>query len=107
MNLTLWRRPDLGLGRLSNLRDELDRLFESPLNELGRTTELLGGRLPALDIREEKDSFVVEAELPGLKREDIDVSLQNGVLTISGERKMEKMKRKRNRIAWNVSTENS
>ncbi|MGH7953920.1 MAG: Hsp20/alpha crystallin family protein [Limisphaerales bacterium] len=93
MNLTKWQRPELawpGFGRLTSLRDELDRLFESPLTELARTSALLTGWTPALDVHEEKDNFIVQAELPGLKREDIDVSLHDGVLTISGERKMEK-----------------
>ncbi len=70
-----------GFGRLSDLQDELDRLFESSLT----------GWAPALDVHEDKDEFTVRVELPGLKREDIDVSLQDGVLVISGERKAEKV----------------
>jgi len=93
MNLTRYQRPDLawpGFGRLSSLRDELDRLFESPWTELGRTSQLLGGWSPALDVHEDKDNFVVQAELPGMKREEIEVSLHDGALSISGERKLEK-----------------
>ncbi len=93
MNLTRHQRPELawpGFGRLSSLRDELDRLFESPWTELARTSQLLSGWTPALDVHEDKDNFVVQAELPGMKREEIDVSLHDGVLSISGERKMEK-----------------
>jgi HSP20 family protein len=92
MNLTRYQRPDLGwagLGRLSSLRDELDRLFESPWTELAHTSQLLSGWTPALDVHEDKDNFVVRAELPGMKREDIDVSLHDGALSISGERKTE------------------
>ena len=93
MNLTRYQRSDLGwagFGRLSSLRDELDRLFESPWSELARTSQLLSGWTPALDVHEDKDNFVVQAELPGMKREEIDVSLHDGVLSISGERKTEK-----------------
>lgn len=72
------------------MRDELDGLFESPWTELARTSQLLSGWTPALDILEDKDNFIVRAELPGMKREDIDVSLQDGALSISGERKLEK-----------------
>ncbi len=89
MNLIRYQRPDLawaGFGRLSSLRDELDRLFESPWTELARTPQLLSGWTPALDVHEDKDSFVVRAELPGMKREEIDVSLHDGALSISGER---------------------
>jgi len=73
------------LGRLTDLRDEIDRLFEAPL---ARTSEFLGWA-PAFDVHEEKDNFVVKAELPGMKKEDISVSLQDGSLIISGERKSE------------------
>jgi HSP20 family protein len=84
MKLIQCERPGLvglNFGRLSNLQDELDRLFESPSK----------GWAPALDIHEDKDSFVVRTELPGLKREDIEVSLHDGALIISGERKVEKV----------------
>jgi HSP20 family protein len=89
MTLTRLQRPELawpGFGRLSSLREELDRLFEWPLDI---TRSALGEWVPALDVREEKDSFVVQAELPGMKREDIEVSLHEGALHISGERKVE------------------
>jgi HSP20 family protein len=73
------------LGRLTDLRDEIDRFFEAPLS---RTSELLGWA-PAFDVYEENDNFVVKAELPGMKKEDINVSLHEGNLIISGERKSE------------------
>ncbi|SPE55366.1 Heat shock protein Hsp20 [Verrucomicrobia bacterium] len=89
--LSRWQRPELatwaGFGRLSSLRDEIDRLFEAPLSELAHTTQLLSGWTPALDVFEDKDNLVVRVELPGMKREDIDVSLHDGTLSISGERK--------------------
>ena len=82
MRLVKYERPGLAwptFGRLSNLQDEIDRLFESPT----------GNWLPALDVQEDKDNFTVRTELPGLKREDIEVSLHDGTLSISGERKAE------------------
>jgi HSP20 family protein len=57
---------------------------------LARTSHLLSGSAPVVDIYEDKDNFVVKAELPGMKKEDIDVSLHDGSLSISGERKGEK-----------------
>ena len=91
--LTRWQRPELAtwptFGRLSNLREEIDRLFEAPLAEWARSSQLLSGWSPALDVYEDKDNFVVKAELPGMKREEIEVSLQDGGLSISGERKSE------------------
>jgi HSP20 family protein len=71
----------VGFGRLANLQDELDHLFESPLRAWA----------PALDVREDADNFVIRAELPGLKREEIEVSLHDGTLVISGERTVEKL----------------
>jgi HSP20 family protein len=73
------------LGRLTDLREEIDRLFEAPL---ARASEFPGWT-PAFDVYEEKDNFVVKAELPGMKKEDINVSLHDGDLIISGERKPE------------------
>ena len=84
MKLIQYQRPGLvwpSFGRLSNFQEELDRLFESPLT----------GWAPALDVHEDKDAYVIRAELPGLKREDIDVSLEDGALVLSGEREAEKV----------------
>ena len=92
MNLTRWQRPELswpGFGRLTSLRDEIDRLFEAPLAELTHGSQLLSGWTPALDVYEDKDNVIVKAELPGMKREEINVSLHDGSLSISGERKSE------------------
>ena len=93
-NLMRWVRPEVAnwpvFGRLTNLRDELDRLFESPLEQIARSSQLLsGGWVPPLDVYEDKDHLTVKAELPGMKREEIEVSLHDGALTISGERKSE------------------
>jgi HSP20 family protein len=90
--LTRSQRPELAwpnFGRLTSLRDEIDRLFEAPLAELARGSQLLSGWTPALDIFEDKDNVIVKAELPGMKREEIEVSLHDGSLSISGERKSE------------------
>ncbi len=91
--LTRWQRPLTtwpAFGRLNDLRDEIERLFEAPLAELARSSQLLSGWTPALDVFEDKDNVVVKAELPGMKREDIGLSLHNGCLSISGERKSER-----------------
>jgi HSP20 family protein len=91
--LTRWQRPELatwsGFGRLTDLRDEIDRLFEAPLAELTQAAQLLSGWTPALDLYEDKDNLYVRAELPGMKKEEIDLSLHDGSLSISGERKHE------------------
>jgi HSP20 family protein len=91
--LTRWQRPELAawrtFGGLSGLREEIDRLFEAPLSELARTSQFLTGWTVALDVHEDKDNVYVKAELPGMKKEDIELSLHDGCLSISGERKSE------------------
>ena len=62
---------------------EIDRLFESALGDFARPT---GARFP-VDLYEDKDNAYVRAELPGLKRDDINVELADGVLTIAASRK--------------------
>src|SRR5689334_18833299 len=86
-NLTRWQRPDVtgwGFGHLTNLRQEIDRLFEAPMAEFARTSQLLSGWTPAFDVYEDKDNLYVRAELPGMRKEDINLSLHNGSLSISG-----------------------
>jgi HSP20 family protein len=75
------------LDQLLNLREEIHRLFESPRSDGQRTTEFFDGWTPAVDLYEDKDSLVVKVELPGLKKEEIEVSVHDGSLSISGERK--------------------
>ena len=89
-SLIRWQRPTMaGFGRLTDLRDEIDRLFEAPLAEFARTSQILSGWTPALDVYEDKDNLYVRAELPGMKREDINLTLHDGSLSVSGQRKSE------------------
>jgi len=87
-----WQRPDLtnwgSFDQLTNLREEINRLFDLPYGETGRESEFFGWA-PPLDVYEDKNSLVVKAELPGMKKEDIEISLHQGSLVISGERKFE------------------
>jgi HSP20 family protein len=47
------------------------------------------GWVPAVDIREEEDRFVLSADIPGVERKDVEITLEKGVLTIKGERHAE------------------
>src|SRR5439155_17536135 len=79
-----------GLDRLSNLRDELDTLFEMPFwSNFGRQSQLFSCWSPALDLYQNNDNVIARVELPGMRKEDIEISLQDGTLTISGERTSE------------------
>jgi HSP20 family protein len=76
--------------QLSSLRDEIDRLFDNPLSSLTELSQpFSGGWVPALDVYEDRDNYVVKMELPGMKKDQIDISLHDGVLSVSGERKEE------------------
>ena len=92
MALIRWQRPEAttwpALEDLSQLRQEMERLFESPFRDFGGT-QFFRDWAPAVDLFEDRDNYVVKVEVPGMKREDIDISLHQNALTISGERKHE------------------
>lgn len=92
MKLTRSERREPGdwtpFNQLTRLRDEINRLFEPTFGDWGRSS-LYEGWTPAIDLFEDKDQISVKAELPGLKKEDIDVSVEGDNLCICGERKHE------------------
>ena len=71
---------------LHQLHRELDRAREGA-NADGSTATAEWA--PAVDIMEESDKFVLQADLPGVKPEEIDISMEDGVLTVRGEKKTE------------------
>ena len=78
------------LNRWASLRDDLDTLLELPfLNGGSRQAQLFTGWTPALDLYQNNDNVVAVVELPGMRKEDIEISLHDGTLTIGGERKSE------------------
>lgn len=72
--------------------NQLDRLFRSSLlnPEGDLSTAETSQWVPAVDIREENNRFLVEADVPGVDPSGIELTLENNTLTISGERKEEK-----------------
>jgi len=58
------------------------------MGDLARQTQLFGGWSPALDLYQNNDNVVAVLELPGMRKEDIDISLHDGMLTIAGERQI-------------------
>lgn len=77
------RRPERSVQRFPGLMSDLFGRF---LEDLEPATPQEGTWAPALDVSERDDAVVVTAELPGMKSDDIDVSVQNNALTISGEK---------------------
>ena len=76
--------------RLSTLRDEMNRLFDFSLPAWAPEDRSFSGWNPALDVYQDQDHVYVKCELPGLKKEQIDISLHENTLSISGERKNER-----------------
>jgi len=88
-----WQRPEVNpwfaMEPWGNLREEINRLFDSSVLDSGTLPKLMNAWGPSLDLYEDKDNLVVRVELPGMKKADIDVSLHDGTLTVSGERTLE------------------
>ena len=90
--LTPWRPFEF-----DRIRMEMDRLWDSFLE--GRPVRRVEDDrewLPSVDVSETKNDLVIKAELPGLDPKDIDISMNNGYLTIKGEKKNEKEERDEN-----------
>src|SRR5438105_15917974 len=83
----------VGLMDLNRIRHEINRLFEDPFEFLAPATGFFEGWTPAVDVFEDRDKYVVKAEIPGMTKEDIQVSLDGSMLSLSGERKKEEEKR--------------
>jgi HSP20 family protein len=91
-SLAPWR----SFGELSRMEREMERMFEDffgrrmspwwPSRWLGAGTQV---NMPALDVYEEQDDIVVKAELPGMDKDSIDVTVSDHLLTIKGEKKKE------------------
>jgi len=81
------RRPEFDfwnpVRELDNLSSRLSQMFDSSFGDINSAM----GRAPAIDIEETDDSFIVEADAPGVKKEDLDIELQDNELVIQGEYK--------------------
>jgi HSP20 family protein len=91
MALIRWNpRTDLWdpFSSLTDIREQMNRLFDTSLRRYGRG-EFDGVFAPAIEVVEVKDDFLVRAELPGLTKDDVSVTLQDNYLTINGEKKRE------------------
>lgn len=80
----------------SELFNEFDRMLESPLYRARwgmpmRTNDVVGSWSLALDVAEKGDTFTIKASLPGVKPEDLNVTLEDNVLTVQGEIKEDDM----------------
>ena len=78
-------------GLLNQLHGEVDRLFNTRMGRYGDDGDQLATSdwVPAVDIKEEDDRFVIHADVPGVDPKDIEVNMEDGVLSIKGERQSE------------------
>ena len=79
------------LGALRTLRDDVNRLLTGGLEGEDGSSVVTSRWAPAVDIKEEPERFVIHADIPGVDPKNIEVTLDNGMLTIRGERRLETM----------------
>lgn len=88
----LWDPFDLP----ADFQHEMNRLFGRTLQKKNGWTKTFE---PEIDLAEEKDSFIVKADLPGIKKEELDIKVEGRLLTLKGERKEEKETKEKNYYA--------
>jgi HSP20 family protein len=72
---------------VASLHDEVERMFRQAFGPRAGEASAAGAFSPALDVEETEDGFVLHVELPGVTASDVEVSLEENVLTIAGERR--------------------
>ena len=98
--MAIVRRTREGTGPLTRFRGEMDDLFGRFFGDLGEwpLTSPRGGMWwPAIDIAERDDAVVLKVEIPGMKSDEIDISVQGNTLTISGDKKESTEEKEENR----------
>jgi HSP20 family protein len=74
-----------------SVQDEMSRLFDDVFGQRPARVQWTDGIWnPSVDVTEDKDSVVVKAEMPGLNKDDVKISVQDSILTLKGEKKQEK-----------------
>ena len=80
----------------NSIADEFDNMFENFLSIKRREPELVHfDWRPVTNFKEDEENYIMEAEIPGMKKDDIKITLKDGILTVSGERKEEKEKKEK------------
>lgn len=90
MSLIRYQMPQISMwpafDRLAALRDEMNHLFDLPQVGNADRGQLFSGWTPPLDLYQTNDNIVAVVEVPGMRKEEIEISLHNGMLTIGGDR---------------------
>ncbi len=88
-------------GEMLSMQSDMDRLFRR-FTGTGQGQQTTGW-MPRIDVKQRGDDLIVQADLPGVKPQDVDVSVTDGVLTISGERSEEKKQEDENWVVRETS----
>ena len=94
MSLAIWDP----FRAMEELVDRYNRSARKSLVKYDDKSFEVGDWMPTVDISETDDAFVVKAELPGVDKNDVSVKIENGILTIKGEKKTETKDKKKHRI---------
>lgn len=99
MNRLMRREDRTPLNRWGLWDDDFNRVFQGFLSPMRWVEEATGADLtPAMDVKERDDAFVIKTEMPGVNKDDVSITLENGVLTITGETKSEKEEKEGERV---------
>jgi HSP20 family protein len=97
-NITRWNP----FAEMTSLQDRFNEFFNQPLasfHDLVPKIEqplMTANFVPPVDVYEDEQFITLKAELPGIEEKDLEITLENNILTLSGERKMEKEEKKEN-----------
>lgn len=81
---------------LVNMQREVGRLFDGLFTEMDGDGNFMASWWPRVDVLESKEAFVIKAELPGVNKSDVKITLRENLLTIKGEKKQEKEEKENN-----------
>ncbi len=73
--------------KIANLKNEIDRVYDEVFSGQ-EEAESVGNLIPPVNIEENADAFTITAELPGISKENVKITFQDGTLTISGEKQL-------------------
>jgi HSP20 family protein len=93
MAITRWRP----FRDMVSIQDEMNKLFDDFFGRpLVRTEWTEGVWTPSVDVSEDKDNVIIKAEMPGMKKDDVKISVQDNMLILEGEKKQEKEEKEKN-----------
>jgi HSP20 family protein len=93
MAITRWRP----FRDMVSIQDEMNKLFDDFFGRpLVRTEWTEGVWTPSVDVSEDKDNVIIKAEMPGMNKDDVKISVQDGVITLRGEKKQETEEKDKN-----------